>query len=139
MMDFRKKLKIRLYTAIAFLILGIGLIIVSCIFPIDNSFIYGLGPAFAVIGIARIKHYFIITKSDERIRKQEIAESDERNISVSNKAKTLAFTLYVIIACVAVIVLEILSISQYTSIITLSVCIMLCIYWISYFIINKIS
>ncbi len=139
MMDFRTKLKIRLYTAIAFLILGIGLIIIFCIFPNDNSFIYGLGPALAVIGIARIKHYFIITKNDERIRKQEIAEADERNISVSNRAKNLAFTLYVIIACVAVIVLEILSISQYTSIITLSVCIMLCIYWISYFIINKMS
>ncbi len=138
-MDFRKKLKIRLCLAVIYLILGLTTIILTCIFPIENSFIWGIGPALAVVGAARLKQYFIITKSEERLQRQEIAESDERNLSISSRAKSLAFTLYVLIACVAVIVLELLSISQYTSIITTSVCLIVFIYWISYFIINKIS
>ncbi len=137
-MDFRRKLKIRLYLAIAYLVLGLTTIILSCVFPVQNNFIWGIGPALTVVGVARIKRHLIITKSEESIQKQEIAESDERNLSISNRAKTLAFNLYVLLACVAVIVLELFGISQYTTIITASVCLIICIYWISYFIFNKL-
>jgi uncharacterized membrane protein len=138
-MDFRKKLKIRLYTAIAMAIIGISIIIFFCIFPTKNDFVSALGLALTVCAAARIKRYFVITKNDQRINKQQIAESDERNIAISQKAKGVAFNIYIIIACLAVIVLELMGISEYTSLITLSVCVIISVYWISYFIINKIS
>ena len=85
-MDFKKKLKTRLYTAISYIVIGIVMIIVSNILKTDNDFLSSFGLALSVCGVVRIRNYFIITKNDETIRKQEIAETDERNISISNKA-----------------------------------------------------
>lgn len=138
-MDFRKKLKIRLFVAIGYIILGLVMIIVFNLFDFPNNFLSSWGIALIVIGIAQIKKYFLITKNEESIKKRQIAESDERNISIANKAKSISFILYVVLASIAVIVLEFLNLTRFALLISGSVCLLVLIYWISYFIISKRS
>ena len=138
-MDFRKKLKTRLCFAIAYIIIGIAMLVASFITENYNEFLSPMGAALLVIGIARVRNHFLITKNDETIKKQQIAETDERNIAISNRAKSFSFNLYVLIACVAVIVLQFMEKSFLASTLGLTVCALLLIYWISYFIISKKS
>ena len=90
-MEFRKKLKTRLYIAIAYIVIGIITTAAAFVLKIENEFFQSYGIALAVCGILRLRQYIKLTSSEENIRKQEIAESDERNIAIANKARSWAF------------------------------------------------
>ena len=122
-MDFKKKLKTRLYTAIIYFILGVTIIVGAFATKPNNDFISSFGLVLVVIGIARIRNYFIITKNEETITKRQIAETDERNISIANRAKSASFIIYVILASVSVIVLEIFNKGQLSIILSGTVCV----------------
>lgn len=138
-MEFKKKLNIRLYLAIAYVLIGIATIISAFITNTSNEFFSSFGFALVVIGVVRIRNYFIITKSEDNLKKQQIRESDERNISISTKAKSFSFNLYIILSGIVVIVLQFLKEAQLATIIGGVVCVLILIYWISYWIINKKS
>ena len=138
-MQFKQKLKTRLYVAIVFVVLGIALIAASFITKTDNYFISSYGLALVIMGIVRIRNYRIITKTEDRIRKQEIAEGDERNIFIQQKAKSTAFSLYLLLSCVTVLVLSFLGIHEVSKWISYSVLVLIAIYWISYFVYQKKS
>ncbi len=138
-MDFRKKLKTRRNIAVGYIILGIAMIIIFNIIKTENNFLSSFGFALAVIGIAQIRKYILITKSEETIERQQIAESDERNISIASKAKSASFIIYVVLASVMVIILEIINKTQLAIIISGTVGILVLLYWISYFVISKKS
>ena len=138
-MQFKQKLKTRLYVAMAFIAFGIMLIAVSFITKTDNYFISSFGLALVVMGIARTKRYFIITKSEDRIRKTEISETDERNISIHQKARGAAFSAYLIISGITVIVLSFLGIHEVAKWISYSMCLLMILFWISYFVYQKKS
>lgn len=134
-MDFKKKLRIRLYMAIAYIITGIAF--AALFFRSTNEYMITLGIALIIMGIFRIIRYMKITKDDDSVRLQKIAETDERNISIIHKAKSTAFGLYILITAMAVIVLEILGNSELSSILGLNVCIIVFLYWICYRIYQK--
>ncbi len=136
-MDFKKKLKIRLIFSIVYIVLGIGMIVLFNVIKTKNSFLSSFGFALTIIGVAKVRNYILITKNDETIRKQEIAETDERNISISNKAKSISFMIYIVLVVISVIVLQFLNQTLLASILSTSVCVLIIIYWISYWIINK--
>ena len=138
-MDFKKKLKIRLFVAISYLILGIAMIVVFNVIKPENSFFSSFGFALAIIGIARIRNYFLITKDEETITKRQIAENDERNISIANKAKSVAFLAYILVVCTSITILYALNKTQLAFILSGTVCFLLLVYWISYWIISKKS
>ena len=138
-MDFRKKLTIRLYVAIGYIALGIILIATYALLKSDNDFLTSYGLALIVIGIVRIRQYFAITKNEETLRKQQIKESDERNIAIASKAKSISFYVCILLACVAIIVLEILGRPEISVILSASVCVMLVIYYVTYWIVRKNS
>jgi hypothetical protein len=138
-MDFKKKLKIRLFVAISYLILGIAMIVVFNVIKTENSFFSSFGFALAIIGIARIRNYFLITKDEETITKRQIAENDERNISIANKAKSVAFLAYILVVCTSITILYVLNKTQLAFILSGTVCFLLLVYWISYWIISKKS
>ena len=138
-MDFRKKLKIRLFTAISYIIIGVALGIVFNIINTENNFLSSFGFALVIIGIVYVRKYLLITKNEDTIKKRQIIESDERNISIANKAKSVAFSTYFFLACVAIIVLEILNKTQMAMMLSGTVGVLTLIYWISYFIIGKKS
>lgn len=136
-MKFENKLKLRLYLAIGYIVLGVILIILFNLKGAENSYLSSMGLALIVVGIVRIRNHIIITKNEESIQKQKIAETDERNIAIANKAKSLSFMIYIFMACIAVIVLEILNKTQWVSVISGMVCLLLVIYWVTYLIVRK--
>ncbi|MEE1075818.1 MAG: DUF6442 family protein [Acutalibacteraceae bacterium] len=138
-MDFKKKLKIRLFFAIGYIALGLIMIALFNIIKTENTFLSSFGFALIIVGIAKVRNYFLITKNDETLKKQQIAENDERNISIANKAKSISFIIYIILVCVSIIVLNLLNQVKLATILSVSVCVLVLIYWISYWIISKKS
>ena len=137
-MDFKKKLRIRMYVAITYTVIGILMIIVANVLKADDTVsTYGL--IFTVFGIARLRNYFLITKNEESVRRREIAETDERNISIINRARSVSFLIYVLLSAVTVIVLSLLDMQDAVQWVSYSFFFLIFIYWISYFVIRKKS
>lgn len=136
-MDFRKKLKIRLYIGIFYIIFGIAMIALSLIKQGDNGYFSTLGLVFAVFGIKRIRRYFVITKSNESIKKKEIAETDERYIMLSQKSATLSFTISSILGAIAIFVLHLLDMSLYAGIVAYVICGYILIQVVCYFVLAR--
>ena len=138
-MDYKKKLRSRLNIAITYIVLGAIFIVGTLITKTENDFISTFGFVMILMGLVRIRNYRIITKDEDAIRKQQIIETDERNISIIHKAKSAAFSSYIFILGVAVIVLLFLSMHEAAKWIAYSVCLLIVIYWICYFIYQKKS
>ena len=134
-MDYKKKLKTRLNTAI--IMIGVGIIFtVSSIFA-DSEMASTFGAVFLVMGIARVVQYKRLLNDPEEMRRREIVETDERNVMLWTKARSLAFIVYVIAAGIAVIVLQLMEMTQAANIVSLCMMGFIVIYWICYFIIVK--
>lgn len=134
-MDFKKRMKIRLWTNIIYILLGIAMIVVGFITKTENEFVSSFGLTLTVVGLVLIKRN--IVTSEEKLKRREIAENDERNIAIVHKARSWAFSFYVILGCLAVIVLSLLSLQDIASWIGVGVFSLIAIYWICYFIVRK--
>ena len=134
-MDYKKKLKARLNTAI--IMIGVGIIFtVSSIFA-DSEMASTFGAVFLVMGIARVVQYKRLLNDPEEMRRREIVETDERNVMLWTKARSLAFVIYIIALGIAVIVLQLMEMSQAANIVSWCLMGFVVIYWICYFIIVK--
>jgi len=136
-MDYKKKLKSRLNIAIAYIALGVIFIVSAFITKSDNDFISSFGLMMIIMGIVRIRNYRMITKNEDTIRKQQIIETDERNILIIQKAKSAAFAAYIIILGAAVIALSFGGMHGEAKWLAYSVCLLVVIYWICYLIYQK--
>ena len=134
-MDFKKRMKIRLWTNIIYIVLGVAMIAVGFITKTDNEFVSSFGLTLTVVGLVLIKRN--IVTSEEKLKRREIAENDERNIAIVHKARSWAFSFYVILGCLAVIVLSLLSLHDIARWISVGVFSLIAIYWICYFIVRK--
>jgi len=138
-MTFREKLKKRLHIAIGYIVIGVTMIVLAAVLKLENEFLSSFGFALVVCGLVRVRNYRRITKSDETVRRQEIAETDERNIAIANRAKSWAFSLYVFLTCVLVIMLEIVNWVELATVLAGSVCALVLLYWGSYWVIRRRS
>ena len=138
-MDYKKKLRSRLNIAITYIVLGVIFIVGTFITKTENDFISTFGFMMILMGLVRIRNYRIITKDEDTIRKQQIIETDERNISIVHKAKSAAFAVYTFILGAAVIVLSFIDMHEVAKWVAYSVCLLVVIYWICYFIYQKKS
>jgi len=133
--DYKKKLKTRLNTAIIMISVGI-IFTVSSIFA-DSEMASTFGAVFLVMGIARVVQYKRLLNDPEEMRRREIVEKDERNVMLWTKARSLAFVIYIIALGIAVIVLQLMEMSQAANIVSWCLMGFVVIYWICYFIIVK--
>ena len=138
-MDYKKKLKTRLYLAFAYIFLGILMILSAFAVKIDHDFLSSFGLAMILLGLVRIRNYRLITKNEDTIRKQQIIETDERNISIIHKAKSAAFSIYILVLGVTVIGLSLLRLHEAAKWLSYSVCFLLVLYWSCYWVYQKKS
>jgi len=136
-MSFASKMKTRRNLAILYIVLGAVMVAGAAIVKTENDFLSSFGLILAVMGLARFRQYRRITRNEESLREQEIRETDERNVMLIHKARSLTFSLYVLISSVAVIVLSLLDLHTQAQIIGYSVLLLVAIYWITYFILKK--
>ena len=136
-MTFKKKLKARIYTAAAYVLIGATLIILGFTGIADNDILSSFGTALAVIGIGKLVRYRRITKDETTLHAREVAETDERNIMLMTKARSLTFSIYIMLSGIAVVVLYILNQPFAARIIAYSICVLTLTYWICYYIISR--
>ena len=138
-MNFRTKLKIRFLLASLWIVLGVGMIVTAFVVKVENEYLSTLGFSLALVGVVRLRQYFLISKNEETLKRREIIENDERNVSLMHKSRSMAFIIYIIIACLAVIVLSVLKMQDFAKLVLFSICLLVVIYWISYFVYQKKS
>ena len=136
-MDFKKKMKMRLYVSLTYCILGIALVVAGAINHFQNHFTVSYGFALLVIGFLRIAQNRKITKDDKTMRHQELTEADERNRMLSERAKSWTFSLTIIVSGLIVIVLSFLGYHDEAMPFSWLVCFMITVYWIFRFIAGR--
>ena len=102
-----------------------------------DQFWNGLGAAFVVMGVLRLIRLIRYSTNTEYKEKTDTALNDERNRFIRNKAWAWAGYMYIMAAAVATIVFQILGEETLMFFCSGSVCLLLIVYWISYFILNK--
>ena len=136
-MDFKKKMKQRFHIAIAYCILGLILVVAGIADNFKNYFIFSFGFALLIMGVLRILQYRKITKSEKTMHQREVAESDERNRMLSERAKSWTFSFSIMAAGILVIILSILGYHDQAQPFAWYVCLMVAFYWVFRLIASK--
>ena len=136
-MEFKKKMKQRLYVALSYILLGTVLLAVAFAGKSDNYFFSAFGFALMVMGILRLLRYRKITASEQTLRKQELAESDERMRMMAERARSWAFSFSIMVAGILVIVLNLLGYHEEALPFAWFVCGMVALYWLCWCIIKR--
>lgn len=135
-MDYRRKLKKRLYYALGYIVIGIALILLN-FFGKNDEVISCFGTAFVVCGVVRVVQYIRLIGNKDKMKQREIAEKDERNIMLWTQARSLTFGIYTALAGTAVMVLYCVDQDFIGQIIAYTVCALIFIYWICYLILRR--
>ncbi len=136
-MDFEKKMKQRLHIAVGYCVLGAVLMIADVVNKFENYFIFSFGFAMLIMGILRIVQNRKITKSEKAMHKRKVAETDERNKMLAERAKSWTFSFSILIAGVFVIILSILGYHDQAQPFAWFVCLMVVLYWVFYLIASR--
>ncbi len=128
--------KVRMFASILEVIIGITLCV--CYFAhLIDEFWSGMGVALIVVGtlflLRNIKYH-----TNEKYREEiDLQNTDERNKFLSLKAWSWAGYLFVIIAAVGTIVFKLADKEELMMLASGSICLVICLYWISYVILRK--
>ena len=122
--------------SIIYLIIGVILIGLGFAGVVDE-FWNGMGSALLVIGVIQFIRRHRLEKNEAYREKVEIETNDERNKFIRNKAWAWAGYLFVMIMAVASIVLRILEQNLLSIATSGAVCLMLVLFWGSYFFLRR--
>ena len=89
------------------------------------------------MGVLRLFRYRKITKNDQTMRKQELAESDERTRMIAERARSWSFSLSLTASGIWVIILNLLGRNEEALPFAWYVCGMCILYWLCFAIIRK--
>ena len=104
---------------------------------IVDEFWSGMGSALLVMGIIRLLRFYRLKKNKSYQEKVETAVTDERNQFIRMKAWSWAGYLFIIVSALGTIILKILGQDLLCQVASFAVCLMLVLYWISYFVLKK--
>lgn len=136
-MEFKKKLKQRLYVNLGWAVFGTFLILFWCIRRPENTYPLSLGITFVIMGAIRIAQYRKTAKDSQAIRQMELAENDDRNRMMQERAKSWAFSFSLFIAGDLTIILSLLGNHGLAQIFAWFLCGMIAVYWICWNIMRK--
>ncbi len=128
--------KVRLISSILEIVIGVALCV--CYFAhLIDEFWSGMGVALIVVGslflLRNIKY-----RTNQKYREEtDIQMGDERNKYLSMKAWSWAGYLFVIIAAVGTIAFRLAGKDDLSMLASGSICLVICLYWISYVILRK--
>lgn len=130
------KLGIKTILYILYILVGITLIVLGFTGILD-SFWSGMGSGLLVVSALQIIRLVRLYKNSDYREKVETEVSDERNRFLRNKAWAWAGYLFVLTAAVASIVLRILGQELLSSAAAWAVCLIILLYWISFWILRR--
>ena len=115
-----------------------GLVLIGLGFAeIVDEFWSGMGSALLVIGVIRLLRYYRLKKNDAYREKMETAVTDERNQFIRMKAWSWAGYLFIIVTALGTIIFRILGQDLLSQVASGAVCLMLVLYWVSFFVLKK--
>ena len=116
----------------------IGIILAACGYTgIIDEYWGGMGTALILVGAIMLFRQ-IRYKTDEVYKENvDVQVNDERNKYLRMKAWSWAGYLFVMIAAFATILLKIIGFDQYAFVASGCVCLMVTLYWLSYWILNR--
>lgn len=102
-----------------------------------DAFWSGMGGGLLGVGIVRLIQLYCLKRDDAYREKMETEAKDERNAFIRNKAWAWAGYLFILIAAVAVIVLQVMGQEQLSMLASGALCLMLVLYWVAYLILRR--
>ena len=116
----------------------IGVILLGLDFAgMVDEFWSGMGFALITVGVIQLIRRYRLEKNEAYREKIEIETNDERNHFLRNKAWAWAGYLFVMIMAVACIVLRIIGEDTWSLAASGSVCLMLVLFWVSFYILRR--
>lgn len=119
------------YIMIGAILLGLGFV------GIVDEFWNGMGFALIIVGAIQLLRMYRLYKNEAYREKIEIENNDERNHFLRNKAWAWAGYLFVMIMAVACIILRIMDQDVLSLAASGSVCLMLVLFWGSFYILKR--
>ena len=121
---------------VTWVLLGLGLNALS-VLEILDEFWSNLGAVLVVIGATRLIRGYRLSKSDTYREKREVMGTDERFHFIRNKAWSWAGYLFIIICALSTIVFRVLGLELLCMVAGGAVCLLLVLFWVSFFILKK--
>ena len=135
-MKQNRNIRARWILCVLYILIGISLLSVSAM-SWGDEYWSGMGTALIVVGGLQLVRLIRYKTSPQYKESTDTAVNDERNRFLSTKAWSWAGYLYIMIAAVASIVFKFLNQETLMFAASGSVCIILVLYWISYFILRN--
>ena len=119
-----------------YLIIG-GVLLTLGIFEVIDSFWSGMGSGLLFVSVLRLIRLYRFNKNEEYREKVETEISDERNRFIRDRAWAWAGYLFVLISAVAVIAFKVAGEELLSTASSAALCLVLVLYWVSFFILRK--
>lgn len=129
-------MKRKSWVSILYIIIGLIVFGLSLVGKVDE-FWSGMGTSLLVVGVIQMIRIYRFQKNEAYREKIEIETNDERNRFLRNKAWAWAGYLFVMIMAVACIIFRIVGEDMLSTAASGSICLMLVLFWISFYILRK--
>lgn len=118
--------------------IAMGLVLTVCgYFDIVDEYWCGMGTALIFVGLIMLVRLCRYKTNAEYKEKVDVEVKDERNKYLRGLAWSWTGYLFVLIAAFASIILKILGFDQYSLFAGLSVCLLILLYWGSYWLLSR--
>lgn len=127
----------RLILSIFWVVLGLVLFVLSVAEILDPTYFSAMGAALAVVGTLQVIRHLRYRKDKEYKEKIDIEVTDERNRFL--RLQSWAWTGYIVVLIEAAgsIAAAVLGQETVRQVLSYSVCLIICVYWISWFILSR--
>lgn len=129
-------MKDRRLLSVVWVVIGLVLIGLAFAGKVD-SFWNGMGSAILIVGALQLLRYHRFNKNEAYREKMEIEVNDERNHFIRNKAWAWSGYLFILIAGVSVVVFKIIGQELLSMVASMAVCLILVLYWVSYYVLKR--
>ena len=129
-------MKDRRILSVVWVIIGLALIGLAFAGKVDE-FWNGMGFALAIVGALQLLKWHRFNKNEAYREKMETEINDERNHFIRNKAWAWSGYLFIIICGLGTIVFKVIGNETLSMASASAVCLMLILYWMSYFVLKK--
>ena len=127
----------RMALSIFWIVLGVTLMVLSVAEVLDNSVYAGMGGALTAVGVLQIIRNLRYRRDPEYQEKIDTEVNDERNRFLRMKSWSWAGYIAIMVEGIGVIAATILGNDTVRTMLSYSVCLLLCAYWISYLILSR--
>ena len=126
----------RIFYQIALFVVGILLAVLGYSGTVNDIWAT-IGIALIVCSGLRIFRHIRMNKDPEYREKVMIAQKDERNIAISNKAASVAFRIILFSVCLVELLLFAFELIEIGTSVGLVACAMVLVYWLCYIVYSK--